>query len=380
MVRCNASTRSPELLIGTRQQYYPLKMMNMKNTIIAAAVLAGIFSATVANAGNEDRVGSAGSTELLINPWARSASWGSAGVSSVTGIEATYMNVAGLALTKQTEASFASSSWLKGSGIRMNQAGLAQRVGETSVIGLTFNSMTFGDIPITTTELPEGGIGTFSPRYFNIGFSYAKEFSNSIYGGLTVKALSQSIANVKGTGVCFDAGIRYVTGEKDQIKFGITLKNVGPPMKYSGDGFSSLTTLSTGTQMTTEQRSARFEIPSQVNIGASYDFLFGETQKLIVAGAFTSNSFSKDNWRIGAEYNYTMKKASFSARAGYAYENGIFSSELGVRSTAFTGPTAGFSVDLITGEKGNHIGLDYGYRVSNPFSGVHTIGIRIEVN
>lgn len=354
--------------------------MNMKNTMIAAVVLTGLLSVPAAHAGNEDRVGSAGATELLINPWTRSSAWGSAGVSSVTGIEATYMNVAGLALTKKTEINFSSSAWLSGSGIRMNQAGLAQRIGETSVIGMTFNSMTFGEIPITTVDLPEGGIGNFTPRFFNIGFSYAKEFSNSIYGGLTVRAINEAIANVKGSGVCFDAGIRYVTGEKDQIKFGINLKNVGPPMKYSGDGFSYLTTLSTGQQMTTEQRSARFEIPSQVNIGVSYDFLFGENQKLILAGAFTSNSFSKDNWRIGADYTYTMKKASFSARAGYVYENGIFSSELGVRSTAFTGPSAGISVDLITGEKGNHIGLDYGYRVTNPFNGVHTIGIRIEVN
>lgn len=353
----------------------------MKNTIITAiAFVTGLGSLTVANAGNEDRVGSAGASELLINPWARSATWGSAGISSVTGIEATFMNVAGLAMTKKTEINFVSSNWLTGSGIRMNQAGLAQRVGETSVIGLTFNSMTFGEIPITTVDIPEGGIGTFSPRYFNIGFSYAKEFSNSIYGGLTVKALSESIANVKGSGVCFDAGIRYVTGEKDQIKFGINLKNVGPPMKYSGDGFSYLVTLSNGMQMTTEQRSARFEIPSQVNIGASYDFLFGEQHKLIVAGTFTSNSFSKDNWRFGADYTFTAKKATFSARAGYVYEKGMMSSEVGVRSTAFTGPTAGVSVDLVTGEKGNHIALDYGFLSTNPFGGVHMIGIRIEIN
>jgi hypothetical protein len=354
--------------------------MNMKRNIIAMAILAGILPATVANAGNEDRVGSAGSSQLLINPWARSAAWGSAGVSSVTGIEATFMNVAGLALTKKTEISFVNSNWLVGSGIKTNQAGLAQRIGETSVIGLTFNSMTFGEIPITTVDVPEGGIGTFSPRYMNIAFSYAKEFSNSIYGGLTVRAINEAIANVRGSGVCFDAGIRYVTGEKDQIKFGINLKNVGPPMKYSGDGFAYLVTLSNGLQMTAEQRSARFEIPSQVNIGASYDFLFGETQKLTLAGTFTSNSFSKDNWRFGAEYTYLAKKASFSGRAGYAFEKGMMSSELGVRTTAFTGPSFGISADLLAGEKQNNLALDYTYMVTNPFGGVHMIGIRIHVN
>lgn len=352
----------------------------MKNKIkIAVVLVAGIFSLPTANAGNEDRVGSAGATELLINPWSRSASCASAGIASVTGIEATFINVAGLAFTTKTEVNFVRTSWLGSSGISFNQAGIAQRIGETSVIGLTFNSMNFGDLDVTTEDLPEGGIGTFSPKFFNIGFSYAKEFSNSIYGGITVKAISESISNLKATGVAFDAGIRYVTGEKDQIKFGITLKNVGPPMSYNGDGLSALTTLSSGATSTTQQRSAKFEIPSQVNIGASYDFLFGETQKLIVAAAFTSNSFSKDNWRLGLDYGITMKKFAFNVRAGYCYESGAFSKDLGVNTNALTGPAVGFSVDLVQGEKAHHLALDYGYRFTNPFGGVHSVGIRIEI-
>jgi hypothetical protein len=36
--------------------------------------------------------------------------------------------------------------------------------------------MNFGDIDVTTESNPEGNIGTFSPNFTNIGFSYAKEF------------------------------------------------------------------------------------------------------------------------------------------------------------------------------------------------------------
>lgn len=340
----------------------------------------GIISAPAVFAGNEDRVGSAGATELLINPWARSSAWGDAGVASVTGIEATFMNVAGLALTPKTEISFVRTSWLSSSGVAFNQAGVAQRVGETSVIGLTFNSASFGNIDVTTENLPEGGVGFYTPKYFNLGFSYAKEFSNSIYGGLTVRAISESISNLKASGVCFDAGIRYVTGENDHIRFGITLKNVGPPMSFSGDGLASLTILSSGTTMTTQQRSSKFELPSQVNIGASYDFLFKEESKLTAAVAFTSNSFSKDCWRLGLDYGMNVKKKfAFHVRGGFVYEKGLFSKEVGVRSTALSGPTAGFSVDLVQGEKQNHIALDYGYRFTNPFNGVHSIGVRIDI-
>jgi hypothetical protein len=343
-----------------------------KSLLIAAGLLLSIG----VQAGNEDRVGSAGASELLINPYARSSAWADAGMSCTNGLESAFMNVAGLAFTDKTELIFNRTNWLQSTGIKMNSLGLAQRVGDVSVIALTFNSMNFGDIMITTTDLPEGGIGSFSPRYYNMGFSYAREFSNSIYGGLTVRALSEQISNAKATGVAFDAGIRYVTGEKDHIKFGITLKNVGPTMSFSGDGFSVTSVLqSTGLSTTTEQRSSNFELPSLVSIGFSYDFLFNETNKLTAAGAFTSNSFSKDQYRLGLEYSFSSKKATFIARAGYAYEKGLLGAE--TRTSALTGPTGGISVDMNAGEKGTKIGIDYCYRATNPFNGVHSVGIRI---
>ena len=54
-----------------------------------------LFSFNFALAGNEDRAGSAGATELLINPWSGSSAWGSAGISSVSGLESIFLNVAG---------------------------------------------------------------------------------------------------------------------------------------------------------------------------------------------------------------------------------------------------------------------------------------------
>ena len=40
----------------------------------------------------------------------------------------------------------------------------------------------------------------------NIGISYAKAFSNSIYGGFAIKIISESISNSKAQGVAIDAG------------------------------------------------------------------------------------------------------------------------------------------------------------------------------
>ena len=189
-------------------------------------------------AGNPDRAGSAGASQLLINPWAASNGLVGANMASIRGLESVFTNVAGLCFIGKNELITANSQYLSGTGISLNSVGFATRVGDSGVLGITVTSMQFGDIPIMTEDLPEGGIGTFSPSFSNIGVSYSKEFSNSIFAGITLRIIGESISNVKSSGVASDAGIRYVTGENDQIKFGITLKNVSPTMNFKGDGLS----------------------------------------------------------------------------------------------------------------------------------------------
>lgn len=357
-----------------------LETMKKLNNIVKKSLIAGvaILAATGVNAGNEDRVGSAGATELLINPWARSLGAGSSGISYVNGLEATYTNIAGLAFTDKTEIKFNYTNWLGGAGINVNSAGIAQRISDQDVIAVSIQSFGFGEIDITTVDLPEGGIGTFTPRYniFNVG--YAREFSNSIYGGINLKVINESIANLKATGVAIDAGIRYVTGERDQIKFGIALKNVGPTMRFKGDGLATqVNYIETGMSATTEQRSASFEMPSSLNIGASYDFLFGERNKLIVAASFQANSFSTDQYALGLDYGFTAEKAAFGIRAGYVVEKNSFSKT--ARTNALTGLTAGASVDVLVGKNKSAIGIEYAVRLSSPFGPIHTIGATISL-
>lgn len=328
--------------------------------------------------GNPDRVGSAGASHLLVNPWARSAGLANSAMASVNGVEACFLNVAGLAFTKKTDLVFSSSNYLAGTGIKLNAVGFGQKVGESGAIGLTVTNMNFGDLAITETDLPEGGIGTFSPNYTNIGLSYAKGFSNSIFGGLTMRLISESIYNVRAQGVAFDAGIRYVTGEKENVRFGIALRNVGPPMRYRGDGLSTTATISTGsagtTSLTMDQRSEKYELPSMVNVGFAYDHYFSETLKLTGNAQFTSNSFSRDQMGLGLDLAFRER---FILRGGYMWDVGTTSEGSTGRTSVFTGPTGGLTVQIPAGSKGSMIGLDYSYRVTNPFAGVHSMGLHI---
>ncbi len=340
--------------------------------IIRIALFALLAPVSVALAGNPDRAGQAGATELLINPWARSSGWNGANCGMVEGLEAQFLNVAGTAHTLKSEVVFSHTNYLQGSGITLNAAGITQRISETSVIGLSIVSMDFGDIQITTNDLPEPVLGTFSPQYINIGISYAKAFSNSIYGGVNFKIIDEKISNVGAQGLAIDAGIQYKTGNneaKDNVKFGIALKNIGTPLKFGGDGLSTRSTTTTGYQLTLEQRAAGFEIPSLLNIGASYDFDLMKDHRLTLAGAFTSNSFSNDQFTGGLEYSF---REMFMVRGGYTYEKDITDNAL--RTTVYTGLCAGLTIEVPLGKSGKKVGIDYSYRATDPFDGVHSFG------
>ncbi len=346
--------------------------MNKMNKGILAVMFLLAFG-TAAQAGNPDRAGSAGTAQLLVNPWARSSGLSFSNMASSKGVEAIFSNVAGLYFVDKLDINFCTTNYLVGADIKVNALGFAKKIGESSVLGVSLMSMNFGNNTITEEETPEGGIGEFAPVYSNIALSYAKEFSNSIYGGITMRIISESISNAKAQGVALDAGIRYVTGERDHVRFGIALKNVGPPMKYTGDGLS-FSAIVNGNGITLEQRTVRNELPTLVNIGFAYDFLLSENMLLTTNGQFISNSFINDQYSLGAEFNL---KDRFFLRGGYLFEGGAGQKDTDL--SVFSGPSAGLSVDFNAGETAK-IGFDYSYQATtNQFSGIHSIGLHIEL-
>lgn len=358
-------------------------MRNRYLVIFFALGLAASISPIDSLAGNKDRIGQNGANELSLNPWARSNGLATSNSVSVIGLESFASNIAGLAFTPKTEIVYAYTSLMGGSA-QLNSAGLSQKLGEASVIGIQVMNMSFGDIDITTEDNPEGGIGIYSPQFLNLNLAYARTFSNSIYGGMAMKVVSESISNVKTQGVAFDVGIRYQTGKDDNLKFGISLRNIGPKLRYSGDGLTVKTQLDEK-EFTLSQRSEAFEMPAELLIGGSYDYYVGAKidttgksnktdHRISGHGTFVSRSFGKDQLRFGVEYGW---KEMVMVRFGLMAENGIFNNA--ERTNVMTGPAMGATFEYPLGAGGTTLGIDYAYRTTNPFSGNHSIGLRLSL-
>ncbi len=325
-------------------------------------------------AGNPDRQGEAGAYELLMNPWAKSAGLHTINTASIKGVESMRLNPAGLSRVAGTEIAISHTFYLVGTDIGLNAAGFAQRIGKSGAFGIEIMSVDVGDIPITTESQPEGTGSTFSPSFFNIGLSYAHTFENKVSVGVTFRGISESTANLSAIGFAIDAGVQYVSGENDEFKFGISLRNVGSPMSFRGNGLARQVEID-GIENTLNSRGETFELPSVLNIGLSYDFKIDEQHMVTAYGNFTANSFSNDALGIGVEYslfNY------FQLRAAYRYTTEASGESL-VLDPVYTGLAGGVSVVVpLKKDSDAQIAVDYGYRASDPWDGSHSLALKLQ--
>ena len=337
------------------------------------------FLAASLFAGNPDRQGEAGAVQLLLNPWAGSAGLHTMNTSFVKGVEALRVNPAGMARINKTEFAIGSANYLQGADIRLNALGLTQKVGENSAFGISLMAIDFGDILVTTTELPDPDPNgpTFNINFFNLGLSYAHVFENKVSVGVTLRGVAEGTSDVNAFGFAIDAGVQYVTGEDDNFKFGIALRNVGSRMSFTGQGLATNAASPDGDNysLTLAQRSAGFELPSMLNIGLSYDFLIGGGDHRITGlGNFTANSFSRD--QIGAGIEYALKER-FMLRAAYRADVDADVEQ----ESVYSGPSAGatISVPLSKERKSNTLSIDYAYRSTKVWDGTHNFGVRINL-
>lgn len=335
-------------------------------------------------AGNKDRTGQSGAPELMINPWGRSTGLFAQNTAAVGGMEALKLNIAGLAQDSSTEIGLSHGVYLSGTGIGINDIAVAQKLGDAGVLGVNIMSMGFGDIPITDYFNPEG-YGTYHPQFLNVQVGFAKQFSSHTNAGIAATYVSEQMNNISALGLAFDAGIQYVTGKRDNFHFGIALRNLGTNMRFTGTGFAingDQPQSSPTYAVTQSYPSDKFELPTYLNLGITYDFYLDEKHlgskdespkhRLSVIGNFTSNSFNNDYLGGGLEYGFTNL---FMVRAGYRYEKGIMSAAN--TTSMFTGLSTGATIQTRIGGKGPMFALDYSYRPTrHPANGVHMMTLR----
>jgi len=343
--------------------------MIKKLTISLTVFLAFIVLSTDMFAGGGKRNGTAGAQELLIPISGRGLAMSGADVSGISGLDALFYNPAGFGSAKfGTEAMFSYMNYIADIGFTF--AGVGVDLGDLGALAFSVRTLDFGDIPVTTVDNPYGDGTTFSPSFFIGGLTYSNALTDRIRVGLNINLISETIMRTSASGVSFDAGIQYSSlAGVEGLKMGVVLRNLGAQLKYDGDDL--LRVAEDPNSQRGEQfykiDAASFELPSQLELGLSYNIGISESYSALVAGSFQFNNFANDEYRIGGEFNFNN---TFFVRAGYAY----VSEAVDNSDESIWGPTFGAGINL---DAGVDIVVDYAYRTVDYFDANHMFTVKL---
>lgn len=330
---------------------------------VLAAVLLGLAAPGVRAQGT-DRIGTAAMEELMVPVTPRTVALGASvtgGLATMSGVEALQSNPAAVMLNPSTNAMFSRMNYVADVGV--NYFGIAQRFGSNN-IGLTVTAWDYGDIPLQTETDPEiTPTNTWSANTLVVGLTYARQFTDRIAAGVTVKGLSRTIHDVSSQGLALDAGMTYIVGESG-LRFGVSLKNFGPAMGFDGTGLHQpvpQTGPQGGYNAPGEIRDTDAELPSMLNFGASYTRDLANGLTATVLGNFRSNSYDLNQYAAGLELGF-QNLVFVRGGADIVSDNDL-------NHWSFWNIGAGLNVPLGT----SRLMVDYAYRPSEVFSGVNMI-------
>ena len=322
------------------------------------------------------RAGNAGAAELLIPVGSVGSALGGGNLALTTGTEAIHWNPAGAAvLNKSAEVMVSNLDYLAGTSL--NYAAGVFKIGDAGgALGVSFRSLSFGDIDVTSVDAPDGTGETFSPDYLVVGLTYSRTMTDRINVGVTGKFISERIINESATGMAFDFGVQYATGMG--VDFGIVLKNIGPNMTFDGNDLEVLTN-EQSTRPDAEREHfrvplANFELPTTLEIGLSYNTKLNESNNVTVMGSFLNNNFGFDEYKVAGEYNFNDL---FFLRGGYALAYDADGDEFKSADEDFLfGPSLGAGLNLSLGSDIS-LAIDYAFRATELFDNNQWFTVRM---
>ncbi len=316
--------------------------------IQGAIMLAGLSLSASAWAGGEDRLGTAGASELRIPIGTRATALGGAVVSDAHGVEALFYNPAGIAVGEETDLFFNHMGYIN--DMKVEYAGLTSHA-MGGVIGVSFKALQVGDIIVTTEDAPDGTGEISSPVFSVAQVAYAKQMTDHVRVGGSFSVISERVLQESATGLAFDFGFQY-DPLAHGLQFGFAMKNVGPNMKFGGSDLERSYPANNGNPQTgpyfLRSESASFEMPSYVTFGVSKLWHVGTASQFTLGGVYQNNNFSSDEYRGGGEFVWNDQLAF---RGGY-----VGSSQAGYLYDWSAG--AGWQLPLGNG----HASVDYTYR------------------
>jgi hypothetical protein len=253
---------------------------------------------------------------LLIEPSARLAGMGNAGVTQYDEVASAYFNPGAIGLFRGYGAQFTHSLWL--ADISYNYVAASVQTGELGNLFLSITSLNSGEIDVRTVEQPLGTGERYEVSDLALGLGFGRQISDRFSVGVQLSYIRETSWHSALSSFAMSAGTIYRLAENG-LHIGASISNFGLPAKYSGRDLRIRYDLdpdrngdpsSLPAQLFTEDH----PLPVLFRVGLGWPMRLSENNQIQFAvNAFHPND-NTESMSLGAEW---MVMNILALRAGY---------------------------------------------------------------
>ncbi|MDY0110644.1 MAG: PorV/PorQ family protein [Candidatus Krumholzibacteria bacterium] len=309
----------------------------------------------------QSKVGSTVGAFLRIEPGARGAALGNAGVALPDGIDAVYYNTGAIGLLDHAAVQYTHSMWF--ADISFDYVAFALPVTGTSTLFASMTALNSGEIDVRTVDQPLGTGERYDVANVALGLGYGRRITSRFAVGLQANYATERIWHTSNRILTFNVGTVYRLNDAGAI-LGFSLANLGPRARYSGGDLAvqfnpDPDQHGNNSALPAEQYTDEFPLPGVFRLGISVPYDVSASSRLLFLAEALHPNDNSESANLGVEWTWSQRLA---LRVGYQT---LFQEE------GEQGLTAGFGVEGPLGANRYH--LSYAWAGHDHLQDTHRI-------
>ena len=253
---------------------------------------------------------------LLIEPSARIAGMGNAGVSMRDGLDAVYFNPAVIGRLQGHGVQFTHSAWL--ADITYDYVAASLPAGKWGNLTASLTALNSGEIDVRTVTQPQGTGERFTVSDVAIAVGYGRQITDRFSAGGQVTYVQETIWNSSLNTVVLGLGTLYEVSDRG-LRIGASLSNFGTQGRFSGRDLAIVydadpTRYGDNGALPGDGSTDAFAVPTFFRVGLGMPFRLSPQANLQLAVDAFHPSDNTEGVSAGAELEYARRVA---LRAGW---------------------------------------------------------------